>query len=94
MRWLFPKLSLEWSLGDHTKNSKKSPYTSFDYSSLKLILLIDGCQCDYITKSKEKKKSLGINLKCNKKIFSLKIHFPKKIVDFFFFRDKKLRINI
>jgi hypothetical protein len=42
-------------MDDHTKNSKKSPYTGFDYSSLKLILLVDGCQCDYITKSKEKK---------------------------------------
>ncbi len=30
--------------GDHTKNSKKSPYTSSDYSSLKLILFVDGCQ--------------------------------------------------
>jgi hypothetical protein len=77
-------------MDDHTKNSKKSPYTGFDYSSLKLILLVDGCQCDYITKSKEKKKNLGIDLKYNKNLFSLKIiHFPKKIVDFCFFRDKK-----
>jgi hypothetical protein len=43
-------------MGDHTKNSKKSPSTSSDYPSLKLILLVDGCQCDYITKSKEKEK--------------------------------------
>jgi hypothetical protein len=42
---------------------------------------------DYITKSKGKKKNLGINLKYNKYLFSLKIHFPKKIVDFFFFKD-------
>ncbi len=56
MRYLFLKLSLEWSMGDHTKNSKKSQYTSSDYWSLKLILLVDGCQCDYITKSKEKEK--------------------------------------
>jgi hypothetical protein len=81
---------LEWSRGNHTKNSKKSPYTSSDCSSLKLILLVDGCQCDYITKSKEKKyKNLGIYLKYNKNLVSLKIHFPKTIVDFFFFRDKK-----
>jgi hypothetical protein len=77
MRELFLKLSLEWSMGDHTTNSKKSPYTSSDYSSLKLILLVDGCQCDYITKFKEKKKSIGINLEYNKNLFSLKIHFPK-----------------
>jgi hypothetical protein len=58
-RYLFLKLSLEWSMGDHTKNSKKSRYTSSDYWSLKLILLVDGCQCDYITKSKEKEKNLA-----------------------------------
>jgi hypothetical protein len=85
-------------MGDHTKNSKKSPYTSSDYSSLKLILLVDGCQCDYITKSKEKKKkkkqNLGIILKYDKNLFSLKLHFPKKLLDFGFFRDKKLRMNI
>ncbi len=40
-------------------------------------------------KKKEKEKTLGINLKYNKYLFSLKIHFPKKIVDFFFFKDKK-----
>jgi hypothetical protein len=57
MRYLFLKLSLEWSMGDHTKNSKKSPYTCSDYWSLKLILLVDGCQCVYIRKSKEKKKT-------------------------------------
>jgi hypothetical protein len=39
-------------MGNHTKNSKKSPYTNSNCSSLKLILLVDGCQCDYITKSK------------------------------------------
>jgi len=38
---------------------------------------------------KKKKQNLGINLKYNKNLFSLKIHFPKKIVDFCFFRDKK-----
>jgi len=43
---------------------------------------------------KKKKQNLGINLKYNKYLFSLKIHFPKKIVDFFFFKDKKLRMNI
>jgi hypothetical protein len=43
---------------------------------------VDGCQCGYITKSKEKKKSLGINLKYNKNLFSLKIHFPKKLLIF------------
>jgi hypothetical protein len=58
MRYLFLKLSLKWSMGDHTKNSKKSRYTSSDYWSLKLILLVDGCQGDYITKSKEKEKNL------------------------------------
>jgi hypothetical protein len=42
--------------GDPSIDSKKSPYISSDYSSLKLILLVDGCQCDYITKSKEQKK--------------------------------------
>jgi hypothetical protein len=68
---------------------KKSPYTSFDYSSLKLILLVDGCQCDYITKSKEeKKKNLGINLKYNKNLFSLKIQFPKKLLIFAFLETK------
>jgi len=62
---------------------KKSPYASSDYSSLKLILLVDGRQCDYITKSKEKKKqNLGINLKYNKNLFSLKIQFPKKLLIF------------
>jgi hypothetical protein len=81
-------------MGDPSMNSKKSSYTSSYYSSLKLILLVDGGQCDYITKFKEKKKNLGINLKYNKNLFSLKIHFPKKIVDFCFFRDKKVRMNI
>jgi len=42
---------------------------------------MDGCQCDYITKFKEK-KNLGINLKYNKNLFSLKIHFPKKLLIF------------
>jgi hypothetical protein len=81
---------LEWSLGDHTKNSKKSPYSSFDYSSLKLILLVDGCQCDYITKSKAKKKKLGYKLEIYQKLIFSENSFPKKIVDFFFFRDKKI----
>ncbi len=68
---------------------KKSPYTSFDYSSLKLILLVDGRQCDYITKSKEEKKqNLGINLKYNKNLFSLKIQFPKKLLIFAFLETK------
>jgi len=31
---------------------------------------------------KKKKQNLGINLKYNKKIFSLKIHFPKKLLIF------------
>jgi len=45
---------------------------------------------DYITKSKGKKeKNIGINLKYNKYLFSLKIDFPQKIVDFFSFQDKK-----
>jgi hypothetical protein len=39
---------------------------------------------------RKKEKNLGINLKYNKNLFSLKIHFPKKIVDFCFFRNRKI----
>jgi hypothetical protein len=46
---------------------------------------VDGRQCDDITKSKEEKKqNLGINLKYNKNLFSLKIQFPKKLLIFAF----------
>jgi hypothetical protein len=39
MRYLFLKLSLEWSMDDHSKDSKKNPsYTTFDYSSLEFRL--------------------------------------------------------
>jgi hypothetical protein len=31
---------------------------------------------------KKKKQNLGINLKYNKNLFSLKIHFPKKLLIF------------
>jgi hypothetical protein len=31
---------------------------------------------------KKKKKNLGINLKYDKNLFSLKIHFPKKLLIF------------
>jgi hypothetical protein len=35
MRLLFLKLSLEWSMDDNTKDSKKNPpYASSNYSSL------------------------------------------------------------
>jgi hypothetical protein len=64
---------------------------SSDHSSLKkLILLVDGCQCGYITKSKEKIKPLGINLKYNKYLFSLKIHLPKKLLIFSSLKTKKI----
>jgi hypothetical protein len=43
---------------------------------------------------KKKIQNLGIYLKYNKNLFSLKIHFPKQLLIFFFFRDKKLRMNI
>ncbi len=46
---------------------------------------MDGCQCDYITKSKEKEKkkqNLGKNVKHNKNLFPLKIRFPKKLLIF------------
>jgi hypothetical protein len=50
---------------------------------------VDGRQCDYITKSKEEKKqNLGINLKYNKNLFSLKIQFPKKLLIFAFLETK------
>jgi hypothetical protein len=45
-------------------------------------------------KKKKKKQNLGIILKYDKNLFSLKLHFPKKLLDFGFFRDKKLRMNI
>jgi hypothetical protein len=41
-------------------------------------------------KEKKKKNPLSINLKYNKYLFSLKIHFPKTIVDFFIFKEKKI----
>ncbi len=42
----------------------------------------------------QRKKNLRINLKYNKYLFSLKIHFPRIFLIFFFFKDKKLRMNI
>jgi hypothetical protein len=76
---------------------KKSPYPSSDCSSLQLILLVDGCQCDYITKSKGKKKqkqNLGKNVKHNKNLFPLKIRFPNKLLIFASLKTKNLRMNI
>jgi hypothetical protein len=36
---IFEKLSMEWSMDDHTKDSKKiPPYTSSHYSSLELFI--------------------------------------------------------
>jgi len=37
----FLKLSVEWSMGNHTNDSKKSPYTGSDYSSLEFQLPIE-----------------------------------------------------
>jgi hypothetical protein len=44
-------------------------------------------------KIQKREKNLGINLKYNKYLFFQKIHFPKNIIDFFFFENKKLRMN-
>jgi len=35
-----------------------------------------------ISQNPKKKKKIGINLKYNKNLFSLKIHFPKKLLIF------------
>ncbi len=43
---------------------------------------------------KERKKNLGVNLKYKKNLFSLKIHFPKKLLIFASLETKKLRMNI
>jgi len=47
-----------------------------------------------ISQNPKEKKNLGVNLKYNKKIFSLKIHFPKKLLIFASLETKKLRMNI
>jgi hypothetical protein len=44
---------------------------------------------------KKKKQNLGKNVKhSNKKLFPLKIHFPKKLLIFASLDTKKLRMNI
>jgi hypothetical protein len=37
---------------------------------------------------KKTKQNLGINLKYNKNLFSLKIHFPKKLLIFAYLKTK------
>ncbi len=39
MKWLFLKLYLEWTMDDHTKDSKKSPIYQFQLFVIRINLL-------------------------------------------------------
>jgi hypothetical protein len=47
-----------------------------------------------ISQNPKEKKNLGVNLKYNKNLLSLKIHLPKKLLIFASLETKKIRMNI